>query len=58
MEFRNSIETTGVNIPARMVDYIIAQAENGIVEKRVQRDAWQSSRATLSSARTAFQTLR
>ncbi len=26
MEFRNSIETTGVNIPALMVDYIIAQA--------------------------------
>ena len=26
MEFRNSIETTGVNIPALMVDYIISQA--------------------------------
>jgi [lysine-biosynthesis-protein LysW]---L-2-aminoadipate ligase len=26
MEFRNSIETTGVNIPQRMVDYVIAQA--------------------------------
>ena len=26
MEFRNSIETTGVNIPALMVDHIIAQA--------------------------------
>jgi [lysine-biosynthesis-protein LysW]--L-2-aminoadipate ligase len=25
MEFRNSIDTTGVNIPARMVDYVIAQ---------------------------------
>jgi len=25
MEFRNSIETTGVNIPARMVDYIVAR---------------------------------
>ena len=25
MEFRNSIETTGVNIPAKMVDYVIAQ---------------------------------
>ncbi len=24
MEFRNSIDTTGVNIPARMVDYILA----------------------------------
>ena len=27
MEFRNSIETTGVNIPARMIDYLIAAAE-------------------------------
>lgn len=26
MEFRNSITTTGVNIPARMVDYVISQA--------------------------------
>jgi [lysine-biosynthesis-protein LysW]---L-2-aminoadipate ligase len=25
MEFRNSIDTTGVDIPARMVDYVIAQ---------------------------------
>lgn len=27
MEFRNSIESTGVNIPARMVDYVLQQAE-------------------------------
>jgi [lysine-biosynthesis-protein LysW]---L-2-aminoadipate ligase len=27
MEFRNSIDTTGVNIPARIVDYTIAVAE-------------------------------
>ncbi|MFL7868222.1 MAG: lysine biosynthesis protein LysX [Anaerolineales bacterium] len=26
MEFRNSIDTTGVNIPARMVDYVITQS--------------------------------
>jgi [lysine-biosynthesis-protein LysW]--L-2-aminoadipate ligase len=26
MEFRNSIDTTGVNIPARMVDYVIGAA--------------------------------
>lgn len=26
MEFRNSIATTGVNIPARMIDYVIQQA--------------------------------
>jgi len=24
MEFRNSITTTGVNIPARMVEYVLA----------------------------------
>ena len=23
MEFRNSIDTTGVNIPARMIDYVL-----------------------------------
>jgi [lysine-biosynthesis-protein LysW]--L-2-aminoadipate ligase len=27
MEFRNSIDTTGVNIPARIVDYVIMQGE-------------------------------
>ena len=27
MEFRNSIDTTGVNIPERIVDYVIAQGE-------------------------------
>ena len=26
MEFRNSITTTGVNIPKRMVGYVLAQA--------------------------------
>ena len=30
MEFRNSIDTTGVNIPAGMVDYVINQAEAGL----------------------------
>jgi [lysine-biosynthesis-protein LysW]--L-2-aminoadipate ligase len=25
MEFRNSIATTGVNIPQRMVEYVLAQ---------------------------------
>ena len=28
MEFRNSIETTGVNIPAKIVDYVLKVAEN------------------------------
>ena len=27
MEFRNSIDTTGVNIPGRMIDYVLQQAE-------------------------------
>ena len=26
MEFRNSIDTTGVNIPAKVVDYVVAVA--------------------------------
>jgi len=26
MEFRNSIDTTGVNIPAKVVDYVLAVA--------------------------------
>jgi [lysine-biosynthesis-protein LysW]--L-2-aminoadipate ligase len=30
MEFRNSIDTTGVNIPARVVDYAIQVAEEGL----------------------------
>jgi hypothetical protein len=25
MEFRNSIHTTGIDIPARMVDYVLTQ---------------------------------
>jgi [lysine-biosynthesis-protein LysW]--L-2-aminoadipate ligase len=24
MEFRNSIDTTGVNIPGRIIDYVVA----------------------------------
>jgi [lysine-biosynthesis-protein LysW]--L-2-aminoadipate ligase len=31
MEFRNSIDTTGVNIPARVVDYAVRVAEEGPV---------------------------
>jgi len=30
MEFRNSIETTGVNIPQRMIEYVLAQAVNRV----------------------------
>jgi len=29
MEFRNSIDTTGVNIPDRVVDYVLTVAKNG-----------------------------
>jgi len=29
MEFRNSIDTTGVNIPAKVVDYVLEVAKNG-----------------------------
>jgi len=29
MEFRNSIDTTGVNIPAKIVDYVIQVGEAG-----------------------------
>ncbi len=30
MEFRNSIDTTGVNIPARVVDYVLQVAEGNV----------------------------
>ena len=30
MEFRNSIDTTGVNIPAKVIDYTLQVAESGI----------------------------
>ena len=29
MEYRNSIDTTGVDIPARIVDYVVSAAESG-----------------------------
>lgn len=32
MEFRNSITTTGVNIPALMVDYVLSAAREGLPE--------------------------
>ena len=34
MEFRNSIDTTGVDIPARIVDYVITVGE----EERDRRE--------------------
>ncbi|MBV9279405.1 MAG: lysine biosynthesis protein LysX [Chloroflexi bacterium] len=33
MEFRNSIDTTGVNIPARMVDFVLEQGEVAIARR-------------------------
>jgi [lysine-biosynthesis-protein LysW]--L-2-aminoadipate ligase len=33
MEFRNSIATTGVNIPALMVEYVLAQARVGVTSQ-------------------------
>jgi len=31
MEFRNSIATTGVDIPARMVDYLLAEVPVALI---------------------------
>ncbi|MBA2597602.1 MAG: lysine biosynthesis protein LysX [Chloroflexia bacterium] len=41
MEFRNSIDTTGVDIPARIVDYVIAAGQT----ERQERDALITSSA-------------
>ena len=30
MEFRNSIDTTGVDIPAKIVDYVLAVARGDV----------------------------
>jgi [lysine-biosynthesis-protein LysW]--L-2-aminoadipate ligase len=40
MEFRNSIDTTGVNIPGRIVDYVLMEAEkaSGTGEAVARRD--------------------
>lgn len=32
MEFRNSIDTTGVDIPARIIDYVIEQGEQAVLQ--------------------------
>ncbi len=39
MEFRNSIDTTGVDIPAKIIDYVLAVAERGREQRtsRVER---------------------
>ena len=52
MEFRNSIDTTGVNIPARIVDYVI---EVGMTarERRVAVAAALHSRGALQCARAS-----
>jgi [lysine-biosynthesis-protein LysW]---L-2-aminoadipate ligase len=33
MEFRNSIATTGVNIPEKMIDYVLKQAREGVTSQ-------------------------
>jgi [lysine-biosynthesis-protein LysW]--L-2-aminoadipate ligase len=38
MEFRNSIEPSGVNIPGRIIDYVLQVAETGRAE---ERERWQ-----------------
>ena len=40
MEFRNSIDPTGVDIPARMVDFVM----------RVARDGWRSANGWTNGA--------
>jgi [lysine-biosynthesis-protein LysW]---L-2-aminoadipate ligase len=37
MEFRNSIDTTGVNIPSKIVDYVLAVAERARQERPARR---------------------
>jgi [lysine-biosynthesis-protein LysW]--L-2-aminoadipate ligase len=48
MEFRNSIDTTGVNIPARIVDYVLS----GRTENRERRTESKEHRTTDQRART------
>ena len=54
MEFRNSIETTGINIPARMADYIVEQGESAKAQKEMVRRTtdWQSLAARRSTQPT------
>ena len=33
MEFRNSIDTTGVNIPGRMVEYLVESGQSGTADR-------------------------
>ncbi len=39
MEFRNSIAPTGVDIPARVVDYVLRQARLGVTSSAVMEPA-------------------
>jgi [lysine-biosynthesis-protein LysW]--L-2-aminoadipate ligase len=39
MEFRNSIDTTGVNIPARVIDYVLDVAQHGHPKHEVTQTA-------------------
>ena len=44
MEFRNSIDTTGVNIPAKIVDYVIQVGEAGRARAEAERPGAQADR--------------
>ena len=41
MEFRNSIDTTGVNIPARIVDYVLAVGSASRDQRAGQTAKWE-----------------
>lgn len=51
MEFRNSIHTTGVNIPAQMVDYVLNQRN----QPRIPRNLSDMSKMNIPSIDTSWQ---
>lgn len=58
MEFRNSIDTTGVNIPARIVDYVLREARDaeapawdGTGDGASERGAWVARAAATAADR-------
>ena len=57
MEFRNSIKPTGVNIPARIIDYVLAVGEGGVIneEQRLNGHTAQSSIINLQSSQIGGQ---
>jgi [lysine-biosynthesis-protein LysW]--L-2-aminoadipate ligase len=57
MEFRNSIQPTGVNIPGRIIDYVLQVGEEGIKieDQRLNGHANQSSISNIQSFNTGGQ---